>query len=145
MSTEPSPTLNHQKSTHVHTAVKESLPTPNDTPGEVHRQSSTGERDPGARWTFLSNHTHVLLVLFRNPSIVLREVAMQVGITERAVQRIVADLEDEGFLQREKIGRQNHYRVIPEKRLRHPIEQHCTIGELLKLICETNGALVDLT
>ena len=111
----------------------------------ANQESRKAERDPiGTRWTFLSNHTHVLLVLFRNPSIVLREVAMQVGITERAVQRIVADLEEEGFLEREKIGRQNHYRVIPDRHLRHPIEQHCTIGNLLKLICETNREVVDL-
>ena len=65
---------------------------------------------------------------------VLREVALLVGITERAVQRIIADLESEQFIQREKVGRQNHYRILRDLHLRHPVEAHRTIGELLRLI-----------
>lgn len=86
------------------------------------------------RWTFLSNHAHVLIALYANPDLVLREVAVKVGITERGVQRIVQDLEDEGFIRREKIGRKNHYQVITNQPLRHPLEAHRTIGDLLKLI-----------
>lgn len=85
-------------------------------------------------WTFLTNHTHVLVLLSQNPSIVLREVAAQVKITERAVQRIIADLESGGYIEREKIGRQNHYRIKADRPLRHIIESHRTIGELLTLI-----------
>ncbi len=59
---------------------------------------------------------------------------MQVGITERAVQRIVQELEEEGFIRREKVGRKNHYEVLTQEQLRHPIESHRTIGDLLKLI-----------
>src|ERR1700730_8293231 len=59
----------------------------------------------GPQWTFLTNHGHVLVLLSRNPSLVLREVALRVGITERAVQRIIADLESSGFIEREKVGR----------------------------------------
>lgn len=88
----------------------------------------------GPQWTFLTNHSHVLVLLSRNPSIVLREVALRVGITERAVQRIIADLEAAGFIEREKIGRQNHYHIRRDRTLRHPIESHCTIGELLDLL-----------
>jgi hypothetical protein len=88
----------------------------------------------GPQWTFLTNHAHVLLVLSRNPSVVLREVALQVRITERAVQRIIADLEASRFIEREKIGRQNRYRIRVDQPLRHPIEAHRTIGELLALI-----------
>lgn len=88
----------------------------------------------GPHWTFLTNHTHVLALLSRNPSTVLREVAVQVKITERAVQRIIADLEAGGIIEREKIGRQNHYRIRTDQPLRHVIESHCTIGELLDLI-----------
>jgi DNA-binding transcriptional ArsR family regulator len=88
----------------------------------------------GAHWTFLTNHTHVLVVLSRHPSLVLREVAVQVGITERAVQRIIADLETAGVIEREKIGRQNQYRIRTERRLRHANESHRTIGELLSLL-----------
>ncbi|MBS0201869.1 MAG: winged helix-turn-helix transcriptional regulator [Planctomycetes bacterium] len=88
----------------------------------------------GLQWTFLTNHSHVLVLLARNPTIVLREVALQVGITERAVQRIIADLEAGEIIEREKIGRQNHYRIRNDRPLRHPIESHRTIGELLVLL-----------
>ena len=86
------------------------------------------------RWTFLTNHTHVLAVLNSNSEIVLREVALEVGITERAVQRIIQDLEEEGFIKRERVGRCNKYKVLANKPLRHPIEAHRKIGDLLKLI-----------
>ena len=86
------------------------------------------------RWTFLTNHAHVLGVLTENPHSVLREVAIRVGITERAVQRIIQDLEEEGFIRREKVGRQNQYQIIADRPLRHPIEAHRTIGDLLGLI-----------
>ena len=91
----------------------------------------------GTHWTFLTNHSHVLLLLSRNPSLVLREVARQVGITERAVQRIIADLESGGIIEREKVGRQNHYRIRTDRPLRHATTSRRTIGDLLDLI---NGA-----
>jgi DNA-binding MarR family transcriptional regulator len=87
-----------------------------------------------ANWTFLTNHAHVLIVLHGEPDLVLREVALKVGITERAVQRIVQDLEEEGFVRREKVGRRNVYEVLTEQPLRHPIEEHRKIGDLLQLI-----------
>ena len=89
---------------------------------------------PGARWTFLTNHSHVLILISRNPSAVLRQVAIQVGITERAVQRIIADLEEAGILEREKVGRQNHSRIIADQSLRHSVEAHRTIADLLSLM-----------
>jgi DNA-binding transcriptional ArsR family regulator len=89
---------------------------------------------PAHRWTFLTNHAHVLVLLHEHPAIVLREVALRVGITERAVQRIVADLEDGGYIAREKVGRSNRYRVLVRLPLRHPIEAHRTIGDLLDLV-----------
>jgi DNA-binding MarR family transcriptional regulator len=93
-----------------------------------------GQAAIGPHWTFLTNHTHVLVVLSRNPSLVLREVAVHVGITERAVQRIIADLESAGIIEREKVGRRNQYRIRIDQRLRHSNESHRTIGELLALI-----------
>ena len=96
---------------------------------------SSGE-DVGHRWTFLTNHAHVLIVLNSDPGMVLRRVALRVGITERAVQRIIHDLEENGFIRREKVGRQNHYEVMTEQPLRHPIEAHRTIGDLLQLIAK---------
>jgi len=86
------------------------------------------------RWTFLTNHSHVLILLSQHPSIVLREVARRVGITERAVQRIIADLEAANFIERERVGRQNHYLVMASQSLRHPIEAHRTIGDLVGII-----------
>ena len=101
------------------------------------RGDSTVESNKVAHaWTFLTNHAHVLLVLHADPEKVLREVAMDVGITERAVQKIVQDLEEGGFIERERVGRQNRYRIRKGKSLRHPIEAHRKIGDLLKLITE---------
>lgn len=94
--------------------------------------NETGKAPQG--WTFLTNHAHVLAVLHSDPEKVLREVATEVGITERAVQRIVQDLEEEGFVERERVGRQNRYRIQKRLPLRHPIESHRNIGDLLKLI-----------
>lgn len=91
------------------------------------------------QWTFLTNHSHVLVLLHRNPSQVLREVALQVGITERAVQRIIADLEAGGIIEREKIGRRNHYQIQTDRPLRHPIESECTIGDLLSLLSDVSS------
>lgn len=85
-------------------------------------------------WTFLTNHAHVLLCLSRNPDSTLRQVAGDVGITERAVQRIVADLEEAGVLKRQRRGRQNRYTINRRAPLRHPIESHRTVADLIDLI-----------
>lgn len=94
-------------------------------------------REIASTWTFLSNHSHVLVLLHQDSEMVLREVAQRVGITERAVQRIIVDLEADGFIEREKVGRQNRYRVLLDRSLRHPIESHRTIGDLLRMITES--------
>jgi Mn-dependent DtxR family transcriptional regulator len=87
----------------------------------------------GPAWTFLTNHSHVLLCLARQPDTRLRDVAHDVGITERAVQRIVADLEAGGYLTRRKAGRRNVYAIDDSQPLRHPVEAHQTIARLLAL------------
>lgn len=91
---------------------------------------------PDNRWTFLTNHTHVLLCLVREPDATLRRVADLVGITERAVQRIVRDLEQAGVLTRRRRGRRNTYTVDPGFHLRHPLEARRTVGHLLALLEE---------
>lgn len=98
--------------------------------------STTTENSSSAnpRWTFLTNHSHVLVLLHNEPDIVLRQVAIEVGITERAVQRIIQDLESGGVLERERIGRRNRYKVLVDRPLRHAIESHRNIGDLLALI-----------
>lgn len=85
-------------------------------------------------WTFLTNHAHVLICIARDPDARLRDVAVDVGITERAVQKIVADLEAAGVLTRERTGRRNHYEINPSATLRHPVEAHRNIGQLLEMV-----------
>lgn len=87
-----------------------------------------------ATWTFLTNHSHVLICLHRHPHIRLRDVAEQVGITERAVQRIVLDLEASGILSRQREGRRNVYQIHADRPLRHPLEGHRTVGDLLGMV-----------
>ena len=85
-------------------------------------------------WTLLSNHGHVLICLVRNPSMRLRDVALQVGITERAVQKIVSELEAAKFLEKEKVGRCNSYRFNREAHMRHSLESSTNIGQLLDVM-----------
>lgn len=87
-----------------------------------------------AGWTFLSNHGHVLICLALNEDDTMREVAMKVGITERAVQRIVTDLEDAGVVSRERCGRRNRYRIHLASPLRHSIEADCTVSDLIGMV-----------
>ena len=85
-------------------------------------------------WTFFSNYAHVLVCLAENPEARLREVADRVGITERSAQRLISHLDEAGILTRVKHGRRNSYLIDIDIHLRHPIEEHCTVGELLTLI-----------
>ena len=85
-------------------------------------------------WTFLTNHSHVLLCIAADPGIRGRDIAERVGITERAAQSIVADLVEGGYLSRERVGRRNHYKVNPNLPLRHPIEEGNQVAELIRLV-----------
>lgn len=85
-------------------------------------------------WTFLTNHTHVLVCLYRNPNCRIRELADLVGITERAVAKILDDLESAKVIYVEKQGRRNSYKINTATPLRHSLESHKTIGELLRFI-----------
>jgi hypothetical protein len=87
-----------------------------------------------SRWTFLTNHAHVLLCIAADPGVRLRDVAERVGITERATQGIVGDLVEAGYVSRTRVGRRNHYAVRDDLPLRHPIEQEHAIGHLLQLV-----------
>ena len=86
------------------------------------------------QWTFLTNHCHVLICIVSDPTMRMRDLADRVGITERAVQRIVADLRDAGYLSLERRGRRNHYDVHTLTPMRHPVEGHCLVSELLDAI-----------
>ena len=85
-------------------------------------------------WTFLSNYAHVLLCLARNSTMRVREIASQVGITERAIQHIISDLEEAGYVERVRTGRRNSYLIDETLHLRHPIENHRTIADLIRII-----------
>ena len=97
-------------------------------------RTKRGATDEKRGWTFLSNHAHVLICLHLNPNTVLREVAARVNITERAVQGIVADLEEAGVLIRRKEGRRNRYEIDASRPLRHPIEAHRKVSDLLGML-----------
>ena len=85
-------------------------------------------------WTLFSNYAHVLICLASDPDMRMRDVAVRVGITERAVQRIVAELEAADILSKKRDGRRNHYVVHRDRPLLHPLEAHCTIGALLETV-----------
>ena len=85
-------------------------------------------------WHFVTSHTRVLLCLHQNPEIRLRDVAVIVGITERAVQRVVTDLVEEGYVRRERVGRRNRYILNPSRPMRHPTQLNHEIGELLEAL-----------
>jgi DNA-binding IclR family transcriptional regulator len=89
-------------------------------------------------WRFLSNHTQVLLCLSRDPNARFRDIAQRVGITERAAQRIVADLIESGYVESERVGRRNRYRVNTDIAMRHPAQDGHEIGELLQLLQEAD-------
>ena len=97
------------------------------------RSPDSDHPSAGGTWTFLTNHAHVLLCLAAAPDARLRDVAGAVGITERAVQHIVSDLAAAGVLERTREGRRNRYTLHPELPLRHPVESHRHIADLVAL------------
>ena len=82
-------------------------------------------------WTFLTNHAHVLIAIDREPDLRQRDISHAVGITVGAVQKIIQELENGGYLVRERVGRRNRYQVNPDRPLRHPLESNHTVGDLL--------------
>ncbi len=87
-------------------------------------------------WTYLSNHAHVLVCLARDPEVRLRDIALMVGITERGVSRILSELEESGVIEKKKVGRRNHYELHLDAPLRHPLESHATVADLIDLLCK---------
>ena len=86
------------------------------------------------KWTFFTNHAHVLFCISADQDIRTQDVANRVGITLRAAQRIVAELEEAGYIRHERVGRRNHYEILVDTPLRHPIEDHLTVGRLFSLL-----------
>lgn len=90
-------------------------------------------------WTFLTNHAQVLLCIARNSRLTAREIAATVGVTERAVQRILHDLEDAGYITRFRDGRRNRYEIHPDLPMRHPAQRGRVVKELLKLLMPSDS------
>lgn len=93
---------------------------------------ASSEKKP---WTFLTNHTRALMVISEDPKVRLRDIAATIGVTERATQRIIADLEEAGYLSHERIGRRNVYRIESEQNLRRGLEQNSQLRSLLEALC----------
>lgn len=106
--------------------------------GKLNEETSPKRVHADAAWTFLSNHAHVLVCLWRDPASRLRDVAAKVEITERAVQSIVADLEAGGVLARYRDGRRNRYEIHIDAPLRHPVEAGRTVRDLLEVVGDGN-------
>src|SRR4029453_5076278 len=91
-------------------------------------------RDERRTWRFLSTPTQVLLCLHHDPNARFRDIAQSVGITERAAQRIVADLIESGYVESERVGRRNHYPIRTDIAMRPPAQDGHEIGQLLNLL-----------
>lgn len=109
--------------------------TATDAPDRPRTNAAERETEPeGRSWTFLTNHAHVLIAISRNPELRQRDISDLVGITEGAVQRILHELEDDGYVARERVGRRNRYSVIGDRPLRHPLEDGHTIEEIIDTV-----------
>jgi hypothetical protein len=97
-------------------------------------------KSSGPGWTYLSNHAHTILLLWREPDLRVRDIAARIGITERAVIRIIGELEAAGVIRRRREGRRNHYEIDGDTPLRHPLEEHVRLGQLLELLKGPPGA-----
>jgi hypothetical protein len=90
-------------------------------------------------WTFLSNYAQVLLCIAHDPTIRLRDIGDQVGITERTAHRIVGELDDAGYLARERDGRRNRYTISHDLPLPDRLARNQKIGDLLEILTATPG------
>ena len=87
-------------------------------------------------WTFLTNHAHVLIAIARDPELRQRDIAHVVGITPGAVVRILHDLEENGYVTAERIGRRNRYHINTDVTLRHPLEANHSVGDLIDSLAD---------
>jgi len=101
---------------------------------KLHNQEAGGTAAKETSWTFFTNHSHVLILMSLNPEISVREMSSRVGITERAVLRILSQLSEAKYVKAERVGRRNRYLVDLEKKFRHPIEAGCKIKGLISML-----------
>ena len=97
-----------------------------------------------SKWTFLSNHGLALVCLASRPGVRLREVASCVGVTERAAHRLLCELEEAGCITKHRVGRRNFYEIHATAPLRHPLEQHGSVGELLRAMSDRPTARAEI-
>ncbi|GGS58240.1 transcriptional regulator [Streptomyces cinerochromogenes] len=95
-----------------------------------------GVPEPHSGWTFITSHARVLAAIADNPNVRIRDIAAHCRLTERAVQRIISDLERDGYLSHTRDGRTNRYRIEPDKVLRHPAEAGLSVAALLSLLVQ---------
>jgi len=101
-------------------------------------QQATAATPP--RWDFLTSHAHVLMCVAHDPGIRQRDIAVAVGITERAAHRILSQLVDEGYVLRERRGRRNQYEVQRHLPLRDPMVSERKLADLLALVASRDSA-----
>ena len=94
----------------------------------------SSSRDGDHSFRFVTNYAHVLQCIASDPTLRLRDIAVEVGITERTAAHIVRELEEAGYLTKTRAGRRNHYEVHGELPLRHPQHRHHTVGELIRFL-----------
>ncbi|MER6788028.1 helix-turn-helix domain-containing protein [Streptomyces sp. NPDC000658] len=99
-----------------------------------------GVPEPHNGWTFLTNHARVLAAIAEDNSARIRDIAAHCRLTERAVQKIIADLEQDGYLSHTREGRGNTYRIEPDRVLRHPAEAGLSVAALLSLLAQDEAA-----
>jgi DNA-binding transcriptional ArsR family regulator len=99
----------------------------------------SGSEQGGGSWTLLTGHGHVLVEIARNPEARMRDISDVVGLTERSVQAIVADLEEAGYLTRDRVGRRNRYEVNRDSLFRHSAQEGLRVGPLLELLAAADG------
>ena len=99
-----------------------------------------GSRERSSNWTLLTGHGHVLVEIARNPGARMRDLSARAGITERAVQLIVADLEEAGYITRHRVGRRNRYAVNAASAFRHPSQDGLQVGPFLDLLAKAGEA-----
>ena len=99
-----------------------------------------GPGESGGSWTLLTGHGHVLVEIARNPEARIRDISEVVGLTDRSVQAIVADLEAAGYLTRTRTGRRTRYSVNPDSMFRHSAQDGHRVGPFLALLAASGDA-----
>jgi hypothetical protein len=100
---------------------------------DEHSAGDTANSSDAKTWTFLTNHARVLICIARTPQARIRDIADMIGITERATQIIIGDLEESGYLSRSRIGRRNAYTINPDRPFRHPVEADHDVQGLITM------------